>query len=339
MEKFIIRSRMLRIRLMSSVFMSKSTWLFLATLMTFSFNSRADTILLVHDKGEAFSDVKNGFIDEIDGEFTIESLEVTKSTSSDAISKSTKKINPKLIVLAGNTAVKFYADYQKSQGSDNIPASLVVAALFADKLVGNLKNATAIRYEIPAVTSMVNLRSISSGSMQKIGVIYREWMKDLIKKNKDFLAQEGFQLVTVSLDNKTSKPEKDIKKAIKNLKKEKIDALWIINDNTLLNGNTLKKAWIPGLKNTKFSVVVNAETLISTKFKFGNFAVYPDHYGLGIQVANAVFDIADSDWSIDDRDIEEPLSVKKALNVKLTEKKGIELKSTALSTVDKVVKK
>jgi putative ABC transport system substrate-binding protein len=66
----------------------------------------------------------------------------------------------------------------------------------------------------------------------------------------------------------------------------------------------------------------------------GALAVVPDHEALGLQAANLIFDLADNDWKITKRTIEQPLSVKTVVDLKqVRERFG--LKPDALPHIDR----
>ena len=138
------------------------------------------------------------------------------------------------------------------------------------------------------------------------------------------------------------KPQKvplKIKTGLATLLKKGIDALWVVNDNGLLNQNSLIKGWIPSIKKANIPVIVGVKRLISTKFNFGSFAIVPDHNALGAQGANLIAEIMASHWLIGDRKIEQPLSVEKMVNLDIFAKKGIKVRRDELNRLDKIIGK
>ena len=60
----------------------------------------------------------------------------------------------------------------------------------------------------------------------------------------------------------------------------------------------------------------HVSTLVHPEVHFGTLAVLPDHERLGSPAANMIFDIADNDWELQDRDVELPLSVRTVVDVR-----------------------
>ena len=94
---------------------------------------------------------------------------------------------------------------QKEQKEENFPPVVAVAALFIDRGMRGSSNITGILYEIPAVTSLVSLRSISKKEVRRVGVLYREGMEDMIEINQQFCNAEGIELIAQSISKKDAR--------------------------------------------------------------------------------------------------------------------------------------
>lgn len=117
-----------------------------------------------------------------------------------------------------------------------------------------------------------------------------------------------------------------------------IDAIWVLNDNALLNQSTITKAWIPVLKKSNMPVIVGVESLIATKFNLGTYAVVPDHYALGVQGADMLANIMDAGWVVSDVAVEQPLSVKKIINLNISQKRKISILPDKLHRLNKIIR-
>lgn len=295
-----------------------------------------ENALVIRGQTASFDDVVKGMVDDLDGELTIKELVVSKDLSVKDIETEFKKSKPKLVVLVGNKAVNLYASFQENNKDMDFPPAIAMAALFIDKFVSKLKNAKAIRYEIPAVTSLVAMRNILGTPVKKVGVIYREWMDDLIEENARYCKAEGIELVPIKLANKESNVESAIKKALDKFD-DSVDAIWILNDNELLTASALGNAWIPLRGKSKVPGIVGIK-MFMTKFQLGSFAIVPDDYGLGVQAAGIIFELKDNDWQFENDDVVQPVSVKKFINVSTLESKGVKYQQAMLNQVDEVVK-
>ena len=296
----------------------------------------ANNALIIRGKSANFEEVMRGMNDDLEGEVTLNELLVIKGTSVTDIENKFKQSPPDLVILMGNKAVNLYAKFQAKNPKNEYPPAIAMAALFIDKFVVKLKNATAIRYEIPAVTSAVVMRTVLGKPIKKLGVVYREWMQDIIEENRRFCEAEGIELVGVKLPNKAKKMEDEVEKALKQLDNE-VDALWILNDNSLLTGKSIGQAWLPLRAKSKIPAIVGIK-LFMTKFPLGSFAIVPDNYGLGAQAAGMIFELIENDFVLENTDIQQPVSVKKFVNVKSLDSKGVSYQSSKLSQVDEIIK-
>ena len=297
-----------------------------------------DSILVLRAEGLAFDEVYDGMVDDFDGEVNFQSRIINKSIGFEQIDKYIKDSTPKLIVVMGNYSITLYTKYQKSNQNIKFPPSISLAALYIDRLLINVKNATGIRYEIPAVTSIVNLRSLSKSPIKKVGVIYRKFMTNFIQSNRKYCEREDIELIGVALPNRSEKYKIHVKEAINILLSKEIDSLWIVNDNALLTPDILIYSWIPTLKDIHIPVIVGVKSLVSTNLKLGTFCVFPDHYSLGGQTANIISEVMNDNWKLGVREIEMPISIKKHLNLGLSIEKGIGIDHNNLGEVDEVLK-
>jgi hypothetical protein len=204
--------------------------------------------------------------------------------------------------------------------------------------IKGIKNIEGISYEIPVVTSVVSLRSVLGIPMKKVGIIHREFLNDFLTQNKAFCKNEGLEIVNVVLPNKSDDYKSLLKKGLKKLLEEnKIDVLWVPNDNAFLKQDIIQGIWVPAAKKYKIPVVVGVEVLVNPQLDFGTFAVLPDHVSLGSQAAVMIYEIMDNDWQCDDQKVDPPLAVYKIINITQA-KKNYKVTDENLKTVDKKVK-
>lgn len=292
--------------------------------------------LVLRADGDAFAQVVNGLRADLDGELVLSESIVDKGTSDRDIQRAMKDAKPTIVILIGNGAINAYTRYQKDTKGP-FPPAVALAALYVDRLVQKMENTTGIRYEIPAVTSLVNLRNLLRHDLKRVGVVYRSWMEGFVEQNAIYARSEKIELVGHALPNKDGDLAGKLKDGLEDLMDKKVDAFWIINDNALLNGEAFAKAWLPVLARADKPVVVGVDSLVSSRLNFGSYAIVPDHFALGLQGASMVFEIMDNDWSIEGVDLQQPLSVKKIVNVKVMDNKSIALDRAKLAEVDQVI--
>ncbi|MFT5298129.1 MAG: ABC-type uncharacterized transport system substrate-binding protein [Colwellia sp.] len=309
----------------------------LISLLLFIFISPAfaeDHVLVIRGKTAIFEEVLKGISDDIEDEVSLVEMVISNNSSDHDIAKMFNQYHPRLVILMGNKAVNLYSDFQENNSKVKFPPAIAMAALFIDEFSSKLKNSTAIRYEIPAVTSAVTMRNVLNKPVKKIGVIYRSWMKNLIEENKRYCLAEGIELIGIELPNKISNVSSSIKSSL-NILSNKVDAIWILNDNSLLTRDALTKAWLPLRKKSKLPAIVGIKQFI-TKIPLGSFAIIPDNYGLGAQAAGIIFEIIENNWTLENTKILQPVSVKKFMNTVRLDTKGIGYQVDMLNQIEEV---
>ncbi len=176
-------------------------------------------------------------------------------------------------------------------------------------------------------------------NISRVGVIHREFLQDFIDENRKLCKSEGIEIISISLPNRRNKYKYKTlcKRALKALAKKDIEALWIPNDNKLLKKEIIKGVWKPMVRKLKIPAVVGVEALAKPKLNLGTFAVLPDHFALGNQAAEMVFEIMENGWRIKEPRVEPPLAIYKIVNLRQV-KKYFKIPSLQLKNVDKKLK-
>jgi hypothetical protein len=297
--------------------------------------SGAATILIAMPTFADFLDVRRGLVTEIQKNFNVTTLAVTPESTVAQLGAAIERTSPACVVLMNNVTVNLYRQYQESKGATPAPPAVVVMASFLEKLRATLPHSTGIAYEVPGVTAFRNLRSIINSPVRKVGVVYRPVFREFIERQKELAATEQVELVAVEVGKEVTAD--DLRAAIIALaEKNKVDALWMINDNGLIrDGRFLDETWRPALRAVKLPLIVGLPNLVDPLSPLGTLAVVPDHETLGLQTANLIFDVADDGWRVEDHAIEQPLSVKTVVDIKQA-REHFGLQPDALRHIDRV---
>jgi len=229
--------------------------------------------------------------------------------------KHVESFQPNLIVLMDNKAIRLYRQMLHLSDSHKVRPVVALMALQMEQVLRGIPNAVGISYEIPAVTTVSHLRMLLKDSIRRVGVVYRKEMESFYHENHALCQVERIELVGRRIDQ-GKVDVKTLRRALHSLKDEQtIDAVWIINDNTLLTPQLIRDAWIPYLKENPMPGIVGVETLLQTRLSLGMLAVVPDPSGIGAQVANLIYEAMDNGWKWNALRIEKPLSVQDIVNV------------------------
>lgn len=309
--------------------------------------SADDTALVFSPDGKNFNQVSIGISDSLAKELKIEKYTVSKKTKLDEMAIQIGQHNPDMIVLMGNMSIKLYQQYQEARKGEKFPPSVAVAALYIDSLLPKLSNTTGIRYEISVATGIESIQPVLQNEIKKVGVIHREWMADRIKAEAEYSTRKGIELIPyVITENaisgraqwKQDRVAKEIQRGLKTLKSQKIDALWVLNENILMNRKALMSGWSPGARKIRKPVIVGVNSLARTAIQLGSFAVVPDHRKLGIQTASIVRKIKSDGWVIKNPAVRRPSDVLTTVNTTLAQKNRIQLNAGQLGSINNVIK-
>lgn len=303
--------------------------------LTTPIKPNAPTILLLMPDSESAREALVGMNDELGREYNLIPERVSSDLAPAEITTLVARHQPRAIVLMNNLTLRLYRRYRAVATPDqrDIPAVAVLTSFLRETSRG-LKNITGIIYEVPLVTSLINLRALLDQPIQRIGIVYRPIFKTFLEEQRRLSSTEGFELVPIEVSGKS---EYEVRRALTTLLQRRVDAIWVLNDNRLLNKDMLLDGWLPGLSRSEVPVIVNARSLVSRQVSFGTFAVVPDHRELGAQAAQLITNLADEDWKIETSgQFEYPISVEQVLDLRFA-RRNLELKEGQLPTVDELV--
>jgi hypothetical protein len=282
-------------------------------------DSENDQVVIFATKGNIFDQARNGLVNEIRDEFSVSVIEVTENTSTSSIDSVIDGYSlPKAVVLIGNNAVRSYVKYanQNRQKTESIQV-VTILALDVQRAVAGIEKVNAIAYETPMLTALVSFRRVFSKPVNKVGVLYRNPLKEFIEKHTRYCAKENISIIGIEVSDDTSKIQLDIASALQNLiRTENVDALWIPNDNVLLKPEFLGNIWFPALKKKKIPLIVGVEALVNPELNFGTFAVIPDPVAMGEQAAEIIYNLKADDWQHNGIMIHPAISMYSVLNLK-----------------------
>lgn len=307
---------------------------------------RADTpaVLVILPRTEESLQVYGGLRSELSEDFDLVPLEYTSAISSADVGAAIAKEQPQVVVLINNSSVRLYDQYRAEQEKQGAaakpvpPAVVVMAAYFGEtRPDAEAESTGGVVYEIPSVTLFVQLRSFIDRPVARVGVIHRAGFTGFVEQQRQMAGLEKFELVDVTVPDRPT--SRDIRIAVRKLRDQGIDAVWMLNDNALLRTDLITDGWKPALDLAKLPVIVGVKALVNKDFSFGTFALTPDHEALGVQAASMIFDLRDAEWKYEGVDqnkranLVQPLAVKVAIDVAQARKLH-KLKESELSRAD-----
>ncbi len=272
---------------------------------------------------------------EVADQFELLPRYVSPSNGPDDVARAIDEVAPAAVVLMNNPTLRLYRRYQEALPEPRRPPPAVgLLIAFMEESSFGVINLVGVRYEVPLITSLVNLRDILDQPLERVGVVHREGFEDFIDKQRSLLDAEGFVLVSRRVEGRSVA---ELRAALDELvSTERVDALWALNDNVLLEDRMVERAWLTVLLRESTPVVVNVESLMSRRRKFGTFGVLPDHFAMGEQAGALLLSVVEQGIASVDAGFEYPISVRKILDLRLA-KSRIALRPSSLDTLDRVI--
>lgn len=303
----------------------------------------ADRILVVRPEGAKFEETVRGLKHELGPDFECgeDILPADRPEgAAAALAGRIAEARPKAVVLMDNDAIKLYAAAQERWAdSAPYPPSVSLMAIRVDQAIRGMGRAEGIFYEVPGVTILVNLRSLIREPVRKVGVITRPGMADFVRESARWCAYERIELVPFEVPEDRRDVARAVRTGVRRLRdRDRVDALWILNDNFFLTPGIVADGWLPALERFPKPVLVGVENFVAKDARFGAFAILPDHYGLGVQAAGMLLRLKDGDWKLEGPPkVEQPLSVYKILNLEQV-RRIAHVNEAALVEMDKVIR-
>jgi putative ABC transport system substrate-binding protein len=293
------------------------------------------TILVCMPRTEQTQEVWTGLRDELASDFHIVAVEIKDREGAPAIAEGVNRHRPAAIVLMNNPTLAAYREYQRSAADKKFPPAVVVMTSFLQHRPHEIEAATGISYEIPLITVVTNLRKLIAGGIENVGVVVRSPLQGFVAEQAALAAREHITVFPeeVSLDPNAA----ELKRALRRLK-QRVEALWILNDDHLLTPRLITDGWLPGLNERPWvASIVGARSLVSSVQSFGTFAVLPDHTALGAQAANRIIELSEQGFSLaKDAEVQLPLSTTTTVDL-IQARERFKLRPDALQRIDRVL--
>jgi hypothetical protein len=296
-----------------------------------SFAGQEDTIVVLVPPSAAVKPMIRVLRSELREDFLVRVQSVTEDTTVEELGRFLEKSDPQAIVVVDNPVVALYGSWARSHQAP--PPAILTMSSFMEELRDTVPNSTGIAFEPPAVTTLSQLRRLFNRPLRKAGVVYRRGFERFIDRESRRLAVEEIELVAVAVAEKPG--PRALFRALRELRKEGIDVLWVSNDNVLLSPELLSDVWFPQAKKSSLPVIVGVPGLVGTLPPFGTYAAVPDVEGLGLQVVDFVYELRASNWNVESRPIQPPVSLRTYVDVGAARDFG--MKPEGEATVDVLV--
>jgi hypothetical protein len=293
------------------------------------------TVLVLMPSSPSASATLAGLEQVVGEELDVVARVVDGEPSADEVARHVREVRPSAVVLMNNPSVRGWRAFQKlASGEERALPAIGVMSSFLRETSTGIPQLGGVIYEVPLVTTLVNLRALLKQPVKRVGVVHRAAFRGYVGEQRELIAPEGFELVGMEVPGQD--PDALVAAVTKLRTETKVDVLWVLNDNALLDRDVLQRGWLPALRGNKVPVVVNVGSLISRTISFGTFGVLPDHKRLGAQAGALVSGLAERGFAGVTPEFEYPVSVETVLDVDFA-RKNLDLEESALAKIDRLV--
>lgn len=322
---------------------------FLAGLLLFCWleapSFAAARLLAIVPDGEPFRQALEGLKTDLGEKYQVQRFDAGCDNAADSLRRTIRAFSPQGLVLMDSKAILLVRELQKGDSGIPLLPKFVLMTLKVDGAIQGLGNVTGIRFEVPAYTIFTNLNILSGNEIHKIGVFYRKSFSGFVEESKRFLAKEKLELVGECLDCGSggnmppSAVSKKLKEGMTRLATQKVEVIWMLADNVLVNETTIREFWLTRFKEYGLPVVVPVPNLASLELNLGMFGVWPDYHQLGMQAAQQVIQVFESGESPVEIGLEPLISVQTVINLEVAKRVKWPVKGEKLYRVTSVLKK
>lgn len=293
-----------------------------------------DAVLVFLPASPATRQAWQSLRDELGDSFDVVTRQVSAESTSADLDREIRAVQPRCLILLGNAASNLYLEYQQTRPGPFLPAVVLMTSFF-EQQYPLFRNVTGVSYEVPGITTFVNLRSFVYRPIQRVGVLHRALFRTYVEQQARLARLEQVQLVPLEMSRSPGPHE--IRKGLDRLiHDEQVDAVWVLNDNVLLKPELIAKGWLKVLHKNPIAVVVGVGTLVDARLHFGSFAMLPDHGALGVQASNLVFRLRDEGWDARAIPPELPLSIQSVVDLGWT-RQHLQFREDAVDRIDRIV--
>ena len=293
-----------------------------------------DAVLVFLPASPATRQAWQSLRDELSESFDVVTREVSDESTEADVAREIQAVQPRCLLLLGNSASKLYLKYQQARPGPYLPAVVLMTSFF-EQQYPLFHNVTGVSYEVPGITTFVNLRTFVYRPIQRVGVLHRQMFRAYVEQQARLASLEQIQLVPLEMSRSPGPHE--IRKGLDRLiHDEQVDALWVLNDNVLLKPELIAKGWLDILHQNPIAVVVGVGSLVDERLHFGSFAMLPDHAALGVQASNLVFRLRDEGWDARAVPPELPLSIQSVVDLGWT-RAHLQFREDAIDRIDRIV--
>ena len=303
-------------------------WFLSFTMIAVAAAAQAGPILVVKRADPMFDQAFQVVAEGLRSTHEVVAHDVVKKTSFEDFYSKVNSVKPEFMLLMDNGPVKHALTLSEKVGDPF--AGLKAVASFAlnlrKQLMGHATIA-GIAYEVPALTIMTQFRFLIGQPLKNVLAIYRKSeFEATVQEAREQLSAENINLIALDAESK-GKGKEAVEGFLEDNLQEivhgtRIDAVWVITDNALINQATLAGIWLKRAKTFKVPFLCGVEPFVARSLDFCTFAAAPNTIDLAEQMVEMTQSILEDGIAPSDLGVKYLVSVVKILDIVKAERLG-----------------
>ncbi|NRA40040.1 MAG: hypothetical protein HRU15_17990 [Planctomycetes bacterium] len=301
--------------------------LLVCCLCAVSLDAATHKVLLLRSDVVQFKEVAESIAVGLDTELELIEYILGPQEGYQDIAARIDAVNPQIIIALDNKILNHVEQYQKNKQELSAPV-IGAMALDVSGRYAHMKNFCAIRFEVPGYVVVKGYMEMAEIELNEVLVIYRSSVSaQRIEQARRQLARENIHLRAIDIDT-IAKSERRLKQYLQRdlprlVKDEKVDAVWVMEDNGLINRTTLG-LWLELARTQRKPFLSGLDVFASNDMDFCTYVASPRRSELGGQISNIAASIVLDGLKVQKIGIEDNISYRHIFNLKHARRMRIE---------------
>ncbi len=256
------------------------------------------------------------------GKYSIDEIVVNSDYNYDKMRAAILAERPKSLILLDNKALHLAKQLRKE--ADTYLAKMQGVAGMGLNLKKELKDDPqfcGVAYEVPGYTLLTHFRKIYKKPLENVLVLYRKSVfQQEIEDSRRQLSLEKIGLIAVDVEAMGSDEASLIAAIDKGLSDEvsgkKIDAVWVIGDNGLINSKTFGNLWLARARKFSIPFLCGLQQFANPKLNFCSYAASPRDAGIVNQMVQMTLSLLEDHADPGELGVDYLLGTDRVINLK-----------------------
>ena len=216
-------------------------------------------VLVIRPDADEFQKLSAMIGRNLNSEYALDTSMITKTMSYEDFEQALAKSGAKVVVSMDNQAIRHLKHYFEKNPASKIRGIATMGVNLKDLIPKN-KYIAGVAYEVAGYLAIKGFNSATQSKARTIMGFYRSSISRIFAEEaRTQLSREKITLTLVDLEGKS---DDDTSDAIKQeIKKSGVDAVWLINDNKIINSRTISTLWLDAARKQKVPVICGIQKL------------------------------------------------------------------------------